>query len=90
MTREGNLKSGSVGSEGSAVLLVVYDLRDAAARHVAHRHRAVWGKLHTVVVALDYDHVLIVFRPAPDQRWRPWERVRLECILEQLQESEAA
>jgi hypothetical protein len=71
-------------------LLAIYDLRDPLAWRAAHHHRATWGRTHTDIVALDYDRVLLVFRPAPDQRWRPWERVRLECILEQLQESEAA
>jgi hypothetical protein len=92
MTRERNLKSGSVGSEGSAELLVVYDLRDPLAWRAAHNHRATWGRLYTDVVALDYDHVLLVFRPAPDSGWRPWESVRRAWILEQLAklESEAA
>jgi hypothetical protein len=74
-------------------LIVIYDVRDAAARQSAHRHRSFWGKLYTDIVALDYDHILLAFRPAPDLRWRPWERVRLQWIredLEQLQESEAA
>ena len=90
MTREKNLKSGSEGSEGSAELLVVYDLRDVVAWQAAHHHRAAWGRLYTDIVALDYDHILLMFRPAPDCRWRPWESVRLGWILEQLQESEAA
>jgi hypothetical protein len=71
-------------------LMVVYDLRDPAAWRAAHHHRSLWGRRYTDIVALDYDHVLLVFRPAPDQRWRPWERVRLGSILEQLQGSEAA
>jgi hypothetical protein len=71
-------------------LLVAYDLRDLLAWRAAHRHRATWGRLYTDIVALDYDRVLLVFRPAPDQRWRPWESVRMGWILEGLQESEAA
>jgi hypothetical protein len=90
MTRERNLKSGSVGSEGSAELLVVYDLRDPDAWRAADHHRATWGRLYTDIVALDYDHVLLVFRPAPDEWWRPWEGVRLGWILEQLQGSEGS
>lgn len=76
----------------SAQLLVVYDLRDPGTWQAAHRHRATWGKLYTDIVALDYDNVLLVFRPAPDERWRPWERVRLGWILAslELQGSEAA
>jgi hypothetical protein len=90
MTRERDLKRGSGGSEGSAELLVVYDLRDPLAWRAAHHHRATWGRLYTDIVALDYDHVLLVFRPVPEHRWRPWERVRAGWILEQLQESEAS
>jgi hypothetical protein len=92
MTRERNLKSGSVGSEGSAELLVVYDLRNPNAQRAAHHHRATWGQLYTDIVALDCDHALLMFRPAPDDRWRPWECVRRGWILEQLAklESEAA
>jgi hypothetical protein len=69
---------------------IVYDLRDPAAWRLAHCHRGLWGKLYTDIVSLDYDHIALVFRPAPDQRWRPWESVRLGWILEQFQESEAA
>jgi hypothetical protein len=73
--------------------LVVYDLSDPAAQQAAHRHRHFWGKLYTDIYALDYDHVALVFRPAPDERWRAWEAVRLRWILDHLgqhQESEAA
>jgi hypothetical protein len=71
-------------------LLVVYDLRDPAAWEAASRHRGFWGRLYTDIVAHDYDHVLLVFWPAPNQRWRPWESVRPGWILEKLQGSEAA
>ncbi len=54
-------------------LLVVYDLSDLDGGEAAHRHRATWGRLYTDIVALDYDHVLLVFRPAPNQRWRRHE-----------------
>jgi hypothetical protein len=47
------IKSRSVGSEGSAVLLVVYDLRDPIAWQAARRHRALWRKLYTDIHALD-------------------------------------
>ena len=63
-------------------LLRVYDLRDPAAWRAAHRHRGFWGKLYTDIHYLDTDHVVLVFRPAPDERWRAWEQVRLEWILE--------
>ena len=65
-------------SDGFAI---VYDLRDPDSWEAAHRHRALWGKLYTDIVSLDYDHIALVFRPAPDCRWRPWESVRLEWIL---------
>jgi hypothetical protein len=64
-------------------LVRVYDLRDPAARQASHRHRGFWGKLYTEIHALDNDHVALVFRPAPDERWRAWERVRLRWILEE-------
>jgi hypothetical protein len=54
----------------SPPLVRVYDLRDPAAQQAAHRHRGFWGKLYTEIHALDYDHVALVFRPAPDERWR--------------------
>ncbi len=65
----------------SVPLVRVYDLRDPAARQAAHRHRHYWGKLYTEIHILDTDHVALVFRPAPDERWRRWERVRLDWIL---------
>lgn len=52
-------------------LLRVYGLRDPGARQQAH----------TDVHVLDSDHVALVFRPVPDERWRAWEAVRLEWIL---------
>ena len=63
-------------------LLRVYDLSDPVAWEAAHRHRGNWGKLYTDIHYLDTDHVVLVFRPAPDERWRAWESVRLEWILE--------
>ncbi len=71
-------------------LVRVYDLRDPAAWQSAHRHRGFWGKLYTDVHALDNDHVVLIFRPAPDERWRPWESARLRWILGQRRQSEAA
>jgi hypothetical protein len=63
-------------------LLRVYDLRDPGARQQAHYHRNLWGRLYTDVHVLDSARVALVFRPAPDERWRAWEAVRLEWILE--------
>lgn len=71
-------------------LLVVYDLRNPLAWQAAHRHRNYWGKTHTRVHYVEENVVVLAFRPAPDERWRPWERVRLERILGQLQESKTA
>jgi hypothetical protein len=65
------------------MVIVVYDLRDPDAWQAARRHRDMWGRLHTDVFWLDGEHVALCFRPAPEQRWRPWERVRLEWILEE-------
>jgi hypothetical protein len=63
-------------------LLRIYDLRDPDALRASHRHRGYWGKLYTEIHPLDLDHVVFVFRPAPDERWRAWEEVRLSWILE--------
>ena len=84
MTRKKDLKRGSEGSEGSAELLVVYDLRDPAARQAAHHHRNYWGKTHTCVHYLEENVVVLAFRPAPDCRWQAWEGVRRRWILKQL------
>ena len=74
-------------SDGFAI---IYDLQDAHAWHQAHAHRHLWGRRFCEHYVLDEDHLLIVFRPAPDQRWRPWEAVRQSWILGQLEQSEAA
>jgi hypothetical protein len=90
MTRERNLKRGSEGSEGSAELLVVYDIGDAAGWETANRHRSLWGKTHTRIHYLEENVVVLVFRPARQERWRPWEGVRRAWIESELQGSEAA
>jgi hypothetical protein len=71
------------------MVIVVYDLRDEGAWQAAHRHRTLWGKLYTDIHAVGYDHVAVVFRPAPDERWRGWELVRLSWILEVLEDRAA-
>jgi hypothetical protein len=43
--------------------LVLYDLRDPAARKRAHRERAAWGRRWTDYYCLDQDHVILAFRP---------------------------
>jgi hypothetical protein len=74
----------------SDAVIVVYDLRDAAGWETANRHRNYWGKTHTRVHYLEENVVVLVFRPAPDQRWRPWELVRLSWILGEDLEDRAA
>jgi len=74
-------------SEGFAI---VYDLSDPDAWGAAHRHRAFWGRRFTDIVALDCDRIALVFRPAPDERWRAWELVRLSWILGEDLEARAA
>ena len=71
-------------------LLVVYDLRGDDGWRTANRHRNYWGKTHTRAHYLEENVVVLAFRRAPDERWRPWEQARQGWILEQLQESEAA
>jgi hypothetical protein len=72
------------------MMIVVYDLRDPDAWQAAHRHRRAWGRRQTDIHALGYDHVALVFRPAPDEGWRPWELVRLSWILDEDLEGRAA
>jgi hypothetical protein len=62
------------------MVIFVYDLSDPDAWEAAHCHRGFWGKLYTDIHPLDYDHVALVFRSS-GERWRAWERVRLEWIL---------
>jgi hypothetical protein len=62
---------------------IVYDLRDRAAWTKAHRDRSYWGKLYTDLCILENNHVALVFRPAPDSRWRAWEGVRRGWILKE-------
>jgi hypothetical protein len=66
----------------TVVLTVVYDLRDPGAWEQANRARSTWGKLYTDVHHLEDDHVVLVFRPADDERWGAWEKVRLGWILD--------
>ena len=73
----------------SPELLVVYDLSDCGAWDAACRPRAAWGRLYTDAFNLDHYRIALLFRSA-GERWRPWERVRLGWILEELQESAAA
>ena len=68
-------------SRPPAEFRVVYDLREPGAWQRSNRDRNFWGKLYTDITRLDDDHLLLTFRPAPDARWRPWERVRRRWIL---------
>ncbi len=65
----------------SPSFIVTYDLRDPDAWQRAHKHRRLWGKLHSDYYVLDADHVALTFYPAPDPRWRAWEEVRKRWIL---------
>jgi hypothetical protein len=71
-------------------LVVVYDLRDDSAWQTACDHGRTWGRLYADVHTLSTDHIAVVFRPAPGQRWRPWELVRLSWILDEDLEGRAA
>jgi hypothetical protein len=73
-----------------AAFAIVYDLRDPAAWERAPLDRRFWGHLYTDIHALDNDHVALVFRPAPDPRWQPWEEVRRSWILEEAEQGRAA
>ena len=72
------------------MVIAVYDIKDAAGWETANRHRNLWGKLYTRVYYLEEDVVVLAFCPAPDQRWRPWELVRLSWILDEDLEERAA
>jgi hypothetical protein len=63
---------------------VAYDLREPGTWQRALRQRSTWGKLYTDGYYLGPDHIVLVFRPAPDERWRDWERVRAQWIMEEL------
>lgn len=71
-------------SEPEGCFIVLYDLTDPGAWRDSHRHRGLWGKLHTDYYFLGEDHVVMVFKPSPDARWREWERVRRDWILGEL------
>ena len=71
-------------------LLVLYDLRHSAAWERVTRHRSYWGKSHTCVHYLEENVVVLEFRPTTDQRWRPWEDVRMSWILDEDLEGKTA
>ncbi len=62
---------------------IAYDLRESGSLERSKRDRRFWGSLYTDIYPLDAEHVVMVFRPAPDGRWRPWEAVRRGWILEE-------
>jgi hypothetical protein len=77
----------TVTASRSAVALIMdYDLRHPDALEQARRHYRHWGVLYTDPHLVGEHCLVLVFRHAPDERWRPWESVRLGWILE----SEAA
>jgi hypothetical protein len=65
-------------------LIIVYDLQAPDAWGEACCHNRMWGRLYTSLYSLDANHIALVFRPAPDRRWRDWEQVRLEWLQEQV------
>lgn len=82
-------KAASMTAGEPLPLIRVHDLRDSDARQAAHRHRGFWGKLYTDIHLLDTEHVALIFRPAPDEHWRPWEAARLRLIMDQHRQSGA-
>jgi hypothetical protein len=72
-------------TDHTVILTIVYDLsQDPGAWDEACRHARLWGRLYTDGFYLDPDHIVLVFRPAPDERWRDWEKVRRTWIMEEL------
>ena len=67
------------------VLTIAYDLSVPGSWDMACRHARWWGRLYVELFALDNNHIIVTFTPAPDPRWREWEAVRLGWILEDLQ-----
>jgi hypothetical protein len=65
-------------------LIAIYDISGDDGWRTANRHRSYWGKTHTRVHYLEENVVVLAFRPAPDQRWRPWEAVRRAWIEREL------
>ena len=65
-------------------LTVVYDLTDPGAWDAACDHAMIWGRLYCQIEHLDNDHIAVLFNPAPDERWRGFERVRLEWLLQEM------
>jgi hypothetical protein len=70
-----------ISAGAQPALVIVYDLlRDPDACDNTCRHGRTWDRLYTNIHLLDADHIALVFRPARDERWREWERVRMECL----------
>lgn len=49
-------------------ILILYDLRDAAAWQQAGRDREAWGREYSAIYSLDNNHVIIEFRPGGAQK----------------------
>jgi hypothetical protein len=67
MTRESNLKSGSVGSVGSAELLLA--IRNLYSRHPEYVHHKPWEQVH-VLYSLNYTDDLA--DEVARQDWPQW------------------
>ena len=65
-------------------LVVIYDVSDDAAWESARRHVRWWGRLYVDAYDVAPEKVVVLFRPAPDPRWREWERCRAEWIAKDL------
>jgi hypothetical protein len=76
--------SGSLCGSADTELVVVYDLSVTGAWDMACRHARWWGRHYVELSVLDDNHIALVCRPAGDERWRAWERVRAEWIREEL------
>ncbi len=81
--REDALMAGPQGP-----LSAVFDTNDPAEWELFNRCRDLWGKLYTEITWLGGGRVLLVFAPAPDKRWRPWEERRRQWIERLLLERE--
>jgi hypothetical protein len=73
-------------SEASVGMAVVYDLSVPGTWERACFHARQWGRLYSHLADIGANRIVFIFHPAPDPRWREWERVRERMILSDLQE----
>ncbi len=71
-------------TESPVGMIGVYDLSVPGAWEAACQHAMWWGRLYANLACLGADRITVTFRPAPDERWREWERCRAGWIMRDL------